>query len=71
MSQARAFPRAKADGFVLTDIFNGQSILEGHQSRLSRPMKCGLKRPRASSEQNVDVGRGCSLVLSPSPNPSE
>lgn len=71
MSQVRTFPRASAVGSALTDIFEGQSILEGHQSRFNGPMRSGLERPSASSQQSVDVGRGSRLFVSPSPNPSE
>lgn len=70
-SQVRTFLRASAAGSTVTDIFDGQSILEGHQSRLNGPMGSGLGRLSASPEQPVEVGRGSSLFVSPSPNPSE
>lgn len=71
MSRFRGFRRASAAGSTVTDICDGQSILEGRQSRFNGPMRSGLERPSASSEQTVDVGRGSRLFVSPSPHPSE
>lgn len=58
-SQVRTFPPASAVGFTLTDIFYGQSIIEGHQRRLKRANE---KQPRAP-ECVIRADRGCGSWL--------